>query len=273
MYHSISEGPGPTCIAPETFRRQMAEIEEAGFAVVSVADLLGWLCDDRALPERCVALTFDDAFEDFATTAFPELCRRGWPATVFVPSGCVGGFNAWEGPHGSPRRRRLMHWATIEKLSALGVEFGGHGVSHSDLTRLPATALEAEVAGSKHAIEDRTGCAAAAFAAPFGHTTAAVERVVRRHYAMAVGTGLDRAGRDSNRFNLPRIEMWYFRRPERWRAFLHGRAEGFLRARQLLRRARRLAAALSPAGRAARDSLAHTKAIAGHGPRFPWSPL
>ena len=84
----------------------MAEIADAGCRVVSLGELLGWMRDGRELPDHAVALTFDDGFADFATVAFPELQGRGWPATVFVPTGCVGGVDSWAGPAGSPGERR-----------------------------------------------------------------------------------------------------------------------------------------------------------------------
>jgi peptidoglycan/xylan/chitin deacetylase (PgdA/CDA1 family) len=245
MYHSISGGPGPTCIKPETFRLQMAILEETGYRVISLMDVLEWMQGGRELPERCVALTFDDGFMDFATIAFPELHGRGWPATVFVPVAHVGGVDRWE--TASPLGHRpLMDWPTISELAANGVDFGGHGVEHRDLKRVRGAALEAEVLNSKQAIEDRTGCEVTSFAAPYGRTDAEVIRVVRRHYRMAVGTTLDRAGRDSDQYDVPRIEMWYFRQTRRWRAFLRGEAESFLLAKRVLRRVRTLAAAISP---------------------------
>ena len=51
MYHSISDGSGPTCIEPEAFRRQMAILEETGYRVVSLMDLRGWMRDERELPD------------------------------------------------------------------------------------------------------------------------------------------------------------------------------------------------------------------------------
>ncbi len=245
MYHSISDGPGPTCIAPDAFRRQMTILEDTGYRVVPLLDVAGWLQDGHELPRRCAALTFDDGFEDFATVAFPELSWRGWPATVFVPSGRVGGFDGWD-PPGSAGHRRLMDWATIAELAGHGVDFGGHGVTHRDLSLIRGPALEAEVRGSKRAIEEWTGRAVTSFAAPYGRSDDEVIAAIRRHYQIAVGTRLARAGRDDDPYDVPRIEMWYFREARRWRAFLQGRAEGFFLARRLLRRGRQLAAAIAP---------------------------
>ncbi len=106
MYHSISDGSGPTRIAPEVFQRQMAILEESGYQVVSLLELGEWIRGLRDLPPRSTVLTFDDGFLDFATTAFPELKRRRWPVTVFLPVGHVGGTDRWE--RASPRRDRAV---------------------------------------------------------------------------------------------------------------------------------------------------------------------
>ena len=61
-------------------------------------------------------------------------------------------------------------------------------------------------------------------------------------------TTLARANRTTDPIDLPRIEMWYFRNIDHWRTHLEGRAQGYFRRRQLLRRARAIVAA-GPPGR------------------------
>jgi peptidoglycan/xylan/chitin deacetylase (PgdA/CDA1 family) len=241
----------------------MAELEEAGSRVVSLAEVRAWIEGRIELSGPCVALTFDDGFEDFAAYAFGEIESRGWSATVFVPTAHVGGFNDWDARTGAAARRRIMDWSTIAKLSARGVEFGSHGVWHRDLTRVRSDELEAELLESKTAIEDRTGRPVESFAAPFGATDETLERALPSHLRIAVGTVLDRAGRGSNLYNVPRIEMWYFRRPDRWRAFLRGQAEGYSRSRRWLRWARQLAGGVA-IGSAARGPTDDRRVLEQH---------
>lgn len=246
MYHSISDGPGPTCIAPEVFRDQMAALEELDYRVVPLSEVPGWMRGTRALPPRCACLTFDDGFADFASDAAPVLRRIGWPSTVFLPVGHVGGADLWEPPTAGGRRRRLMDWPTIAGLAADGVEFGAHGVSHRDLSRLRGQELEAEVCLPRRVIEQRIGRAVTSFAAPYGRADAAAERLVRRQYRRAVGTTFGRARRGADPYAIPRIEMHYFRQPDRWRSFLRGDARAYVLARRLMRGARGIVAAGRP---------------------------
>jgi hypothetical protein len=58
---------------------------------------------------------------------------------------------------------------------------------------------------------------------------------------VSLGTTLQRATRRSDRFDLPRIEMHYFRDPLRWQRFLEGRGEWYFAARRALRGVKRLA--------------------------------
>jgi len=240
MYHSISDDSGPTHIAPEVFQRQMAILEEFGYQVVRLTELGDWIRGLRDLPPRSTVLTFDDGFLDFATTAFPDLQRRNWPVTVFLPAGHVGGTDRWDSSRRGKTAQRLMDWATVADLAAAGVEFGAHGVTHRDLTQLSGAQLADEVLKPKAMIEERLSRQVASFAAPFGRSSATVDDLVRRHYRQAVGTELAIARRRSDPYAIPRIEMWYFRGQGRWSAFLRGDARTFLLARRLLRGLRRM---------------------------------
>lgn len=235
MYHSISQGSGPTCIAPETFRLQMQVLEECGYRTVSLADLAGWLRGEKELPPRSVVLTFDDGFEDFASHAFEELARRRWSATVFLPTGKVGQPADWD--HHC-LGRRILSWDMVIDLARRGIDFGGHGVNHCDLTRLTPERVRREIEEPKLQIAERTGREIISFAAPFGKTTPSIRADLQRVYTLAVGTTLAHVTKQSDGYNLPRIEMWYFRSPQRWRAYLQGKAQGYFALRQLLRRAR-----------------------------------
>lgn len=232
MYHSISDGPGPTCIPPAIFREQLDVLADCGYRAASLAGLDAWLRGGAPLAERTVILTFDDGFADFATTAFPAIQARGWSATVFVPAGKMGGWDDWEPPG---RRRRLLDPDTVATLARAGVDFGGHGMSHVDLTRLAPDERLREIAGAREVLEALTGRRVVAFAPPFGRTTAEVRREVEHHYRLAAGTRLARAGPASDPYDLPRIEMWYFRNPRRWRAYLRSPQTPYFALRRVLR--------------------------------------
>jgi peptidoglycan/xylan/chitin deacetylase (PgdA/CDA1 family) len=184
-----------------------------------------------------VVLTFDDGFADFAEAAWPALRARGWPVTVFLPTGRIGGREDW--PGAAPCPRRLLGWPEVVALAREGVDFSAHSVTHRDLTRLPPDEVEREVRQSGEHIEARLGPRPASFAPPYGRSDATVRAAVRRWYRLSVGTRLQRAGPGSDAFDLPRIEMHYFRSPARWRGYLERRERWYVEARRALRGLRR----------------------------------
>lgn len=236
MYHSIADRSLATAIGVDTFRMQMEVAQELDYTVIDLADVAAWLSGKRALPEQALAITFDDAFQDFAENAFPVLERLSMPSTVFVPTELVGRHEAWNGADTAPRA--LMDWATLRDLAGRGVSFGGHGLSHRDLTTLGPEEMSREVRGCRDRLIEELSQPVTAFAPPYGHANEEVWRVIAAHYAVSVGVRLEAARYSSPRYDLPRIEMHYFRERPQWQAYLEGRRDAYLRLRRAARGAR-----------------------------------
>lgn len=233
MYHSISDAPGPTSIAPSTFAAQMQALAASGLPVVPPDALVD------PPTERSVVITFDDGFADFADTAWPILRDHGFSPIVYLPSGCMGGAENWVGSNTPPRP--LLGWNRVESLAAEGVHFGAHSITHPDLACLEPEALETEVANSGQDIATRLGRPIRHFAPPYGSSNPAVRRCIARHYATSVGTRLGVAKPGADIHDLPRLEMFYYTDISRWNAHLAGRGGAYLAARRTLRRMRQMA--------------------------------
>jgi peptidoglycan/xylan/chitin deacetylase (PgdA/CDA1 family) len=232
MYHSISGAPGPTNISPETFRGQMETLADCGYRTASLGTFKAWHDNAAEDSAKTVVITFDDGFLDFAESAVPILKSNGFTATVFVPSGRMGGTDGWET---SGNRRPLMSWAGARDLTREKIDFGGHSVTHTDLTRLSAEELSHEVRQCREEIEDELGCTPTGFAPPYGRAGQREREEIRKWFQLSFGTVLGRAGRDCDPYNVPRIDMHYFRELNRWHDYLKGRGELYFAARRFMR--------------------------------------
>jgi peptidoglycan/xylan/chitin deacetylase (PgdA/CDA1 family) len=185
MYHSISNDPEPgvhpyyrVCTSPARFAEQMRWLAGWGYRGVTLGEGLaatagkgqaaGRAGRDSAsptpgaqAPARLVALTFDDGFRDFYTTAFPILQRQGFSATMYLPTAFIGDARK------TFKSRECLTWGEITDLRQAGIEFGSHTVSHPELVKLAWPEIEAEVRDSKLAIEHRLNTSPLSFAYPF----------------------------------------------------------------------------------------------------------
>lgn len=239
MYHSISNEGGPTCTLPAVFREQLSILGDCGYRVISLNRLAKWLRGDCDLPPNCVAITFDDGFADFAEVALPELTSRGWTATVFLPAGKIGGTSDWQrGQTGVARP--LMSWETVNAIHRNGIDLGSHGVNHFDLLSLPLDAARFEIKESSDMIRAATGCRVEAFAVPYGRSNRILQNEISKVYRTNFGTRLGGIRRGADLYNIPRIEMYYFRNLRIWREYLKGGANFYLACRRGLRGTRRV---------------------------------
>jgi len=234
MYHSVSDaGPGPVSLPSSAFRDQVAVLADTGARGITVSQYVAARKAGGELPRGTVVLTFDDGYRDFADRVFPVLQKHGWGATVFVPIAPVDEGRPWD--CGDGHRRELLSWHEIGELASNGVEFGAHSINHTDLTRLPAEDAREEIAMSGERLYEQTGRRVEGFAPPFGRADEALRHEMARHYSWSVGTRLDRAWGRSDLFDLPRIEMWYFRSRRRWRQYVLQGWTGYFAVHQAMR--------------------------------------
>jgi peptidoglycan/xylan/chitin deacetylase (PgdA/CDA1 family) len=111
----------------------------------------------------CVAITFDDGFENFLTQALPELEKRKIPATVFV---IADGMNREFGS--AAYAERLLSLEQVRSLPSSLVTIGSHTMSHPMLTQLEETEARREIRESRTKLEAMLDRQVREFSFPFG---------------------------------------------------------------------------------------------------------
>jgi peptidoglycan/xylan/chitin deacetylase (PgdA/CDA1 family) len=217
-------------VDPEQFRAHVHFLASGRLRVVPLDQI-------ATVPESvdAVAVTFDDGFANFATTAVPLLREHALPATVFVVAGRAGSTNLWDRGSGDViPELALMDWDALGEVAGDGIEVGAHSMTHADLTVVSDDEREAEIAGSGDVIARQLGAAPRAFAYPYGKANGVAIAAARSAYERACGTELRLMSSTDDPFLLPRLDAYYFRergRLESWgtlsfRRWLWLRAQG-----------------------------------------------
>ncbi len=205
QYHHFStDTPPSTSVAPALFAKHLDFLAENGFVVWPLARIIDHFEQGKPLPDRCVAITVDDAYASVYSEAFPLLRRRGWPMTVFVSTEAVDrGY------------RNFMTWAQMREMAAAGVAFENHSHTHAHLVRrLPGETeaawharVIADIDSAQKRIRDELGQTSHFFAYPYGEYDKDLEALVREHGFVGFGQQSGPAWAHGDLGALPRFPM------------------------------------------------------------------
>lgn len=141
MYHDVTAhrwrgggGPERFAVPVEEFRRQLDQLACEGYTGRSLREAL------RTGPGNVVAITFDDGNAGQYERGFRALAEHGMTATFFVTTDWVG-------------RPEFVTWDQLRQMRAAGMDVQSHGRSHRFLSELDASELDAELRGSKDALD------------------------------------------------------------------------------------------------------------------------
>ena len=235
MYHSLDPSDSPISLSPAAFERHLEWIVSQDIATSTFADL-----SMSESGQHEISLTFDDAFANFATEAWPRLKDRGLKATLFVVSGRVGLTNRWSG--GEETRfpeLPLLDWDALGRLAEEGCEIACHTRSHLHLPDLSNSQVEEEISSCLEAIETQVGIRPTTLAYPFGDFSESIAKVAASMVNLACTTEFALLEGTIQPMSIPRIDAWYFSRPGLFESFGTHRFGAFVKRRRFLRRLKR----------------------------------
>ena len=216
VYHHVYEDDDPGLaktkgtkatgtIGVSEFRRHLSYLAEGGWNAVSTTDVVDWLAGRGELPERAVALHFDNGWLDTRTITLPIMEEYGFKGTCYVISegteaaskGTTAAIHtSTEGTVSKP----CISWKQAEELLTSGWEIGAHTATHPRLAELLAQqgegAVTEEIEGSNRAYASALGFVPSHFAYPSGSRDGKTDAMLGQHYQS--------------------LRLWHFSRPQVW---------------------------------------------------------
>jgi peptidoglycan/xylan/chitin deacetylase (PgdA/CDA1 family) len=228
-YHGVDPRQDPASnfdgfqVEPQVFAAQLDHLGRH-FHVMPLSELVSGLAGERSLPDRAVAITFDDGYANNLQHAAPLLRARGFPATFFVTTAFLDGTQSpwWyrvraclppaaaivaearlkslsaadrnaevselearrEVP-GAGAPYPFLDWDGARELVRQGFQVAAHTVTHPALAREDQAAQRHEIETSVRRVQQETGCPADVFSYPYGGGDAYDGRV--REWVRAAG--------------------------------------------------------------------------------------
>ncbi len=91
MFHHLSDTvENPWALTPDTFERDLRLLQEQQYKPISMKQLVDFVYQGKALPDKPVCITFDDGYESNYTIAYPLLKKYHMKATIFAIGSYVG---------------------------------------------------------------------------------------------------------------------------------------------------------------------------------------
>ena len=205
LYHHVAtDTPASTSISPEDFRAHLEYLRDNDFSVVALDVMIDALRDGGELPERAVAITFDDGYSSIYETAFPMLQSFDFPFTLFLSTGPI-----------DQGLRGYMSWEQIGEMAGAGVIVANHMVEHPHmLARLEGESEAAwierqreELLLAERIIEAHTGQSHRYLAYPYGEYDTAIKELLAELGFVGFAQNSGAIGPASDFLALPRYPL------------------------------------------------------------------
>jgi len=175
MYHMISKHKkgakfNGLRVDPIEFEKQIKYLVDTGWTFFTMSELIN---SKNSLPNKSVAITFDDGYEDNFTNAFPILEKYNVKATIYL---VVHRHNReWSSKRKKKNNNgelknepKLLDEQIVKLINSGLIEIGSHTMTHNNLPTLSSNDKKNEIYNSKIIIEENFKIKCNSFCYPFG---------------------------------------------------------------------------------------------------------
>ena len=205
LYHHVAtDTPPSTSISPENFREHLEFLRDNNFNIISLDEMTDQLQAGEQLPDKSVAITFDDGYSSIYETAFPMLQLFGFPFTLFLSTGPI-----------DRQQANYISWEQIREMSDAGVIIANHMVEHPYmLDKRPQESqidwldrLENELLSAEARIEGETGQSHRYLAYPYGEFDTPIKSMLEKNNFIGFAQNSGALGAKSDFLALPRYPL------------------------------------------------------------------
>lgn len=193
LYHGVLDntwGAATLFVKPSEFAKQMAYLKDNNYTPIFVSEI-----DYAYAFEKSIIITFDDAYVDVYTNAFPILQTYNFKANIFVITGSIG-------------NNLYMNEEMIKDVDKSNlIEIGSHTISHYKLAEKDEQTIEKELKESKEALEKILNKEINTIAYPSGSFNSTVIKIAQKYYSYGLSTLIGKE--QSNNINYFKIKRYY----------------------------------------------------------------
>ena len=196
MYHRFNEQRYPsTNTTLEQLDEHIAYLQEGGFNVMSLPDIIYRFQSGQLVPDKTVAITIDDAYLSVFEHGWPRFQKAGFPFTLFIATDPI-----------DRNLRGYMDWDQIRELQANGITIGSQTKSHPHMHRISIEQVAEELSFSNDRFLEELGLRPELFAYPYGeYSLDVIEEVKKAGFIAAFGQNSGIMHSDDLTFELPRF--------------------------------------------------------------------
>lgn len=203
QYQHISDRTPPSKSAPlKDFISHLDYLEQNNYKVWPLEKIVKRIRNKQKLPDKVIAITFDNAYISVFENALPQLARRGLPFTVFVAAAPI-----------MKEHPLYMSWDQLMEVRRQGGSIGSMGLMATNMAKtLPGefpkqkkARLQRELELNEKALQKKLGIKPTLFAYPEGEADAQAKKLIKQMGYTGFGLQQGPASRFSSTTYQPRF--------------------------------------------------------------------
>lgn len=203
QYHHVSETlPAVTSVSADTFTEHLNYLKQHNFNVIPLNELISSIQQGQSLPDKTIAITFDDGYNNNYEQAAPILEKFNYPYTIFVNPKLID-----EG------KGYVMGWDKLKELAKKGALISNHSGEHNYLHKKQAdesdaqwkTRIKNDILSSQQRIKEEIGHDFKYLAYPYGEFNNQLQALVKKLGFIGIGQHSGALDASSDFTRLPRF--------------------------------------------------------------------